>query len=66
MDAELNGVGILRFTPALPIWTRNQGWGMWNALSVGPLPTFIDIDDVDYVYHLVSDLREKSRIPQSA
>jgi hypothetical protein len=34
---------------------------MWNALSVADQPTFVDINDVDTVYRLVSDPRERSR-----
>lgn len=36
------------------------GWGPWNAISVGDTPIFRDIENLDYVYRLVSDLREKS------
>jgi hypothetical protein len=34
-------------------------------MSIGDMPLFRDIDDLDYVYRLVSDLREKARSPQS-
>ena len=57
-----NGVGALRFVQPQPMWSNNRGWGAWNALSVGGTPTFVDIDDVDSVYRLVSDLREKARM----
>lgn len=56
-----NGVGVLRFAPAQPIFSRQAGWGAWNGVSVGDLPTFIDIESVDSIYQLVSDLREKAR-----
>jgi hypothetical protein len=46
-----SGIGILRFGPSR----------RWNALSVADQPTFVDINDVDTVYRLVSDLRERSR-----
>jgi len=56
------GVGILRFTQAQSMWSSNRrGWGAWNGLDVGDVPTFKDIEDVDSVYRLVSDLREKAR-----
>jgi hypothetical protein len=61
-----NGTGVLRFAPAQPIWSGRQGWGAWNALSVGVIPAFIDIEDVDAVYRLISDLREKARTAPSA
>jgi hypothetical protein len=60
-----NGTGILRFAPVQPMWSGRQGWGAWNSLSVGAIPAFIDIEDVDSVYRLVSDLREKARATKS-
>jgi hypothetical protein len=56
-----NGMGTLSFAQSQPMWSNNRGWGAWNGLSVGAVPTFVDIEDVDYVYRLVSDLREKAR-----
>jgi hypothetical protein len=60
-EGNRSGTGTLRFAQAVPISGRSNGWGAWNSLSVGGVPTFLDIDDVDYVYRLVSDLREKTR-----
>lgn len=54
------GTGILRFGQPQPVWNRSQGFGSWNALSVGGVPTFVDIEDVDSVYRLVSDQRERA------
>lgn len=59
-----NGTGVLRFAPTQPMWSGRQGWGAWNAMNVGEIPTFVDIEDVDNVYRLISDLREKSRTPK--
>jgi hypothetical protein len=57
-----NGTGTLRFAQAQPMWgTRSNGWGAWNGLSIGDVPTFMDVADLDTVYRLVSDLREKVR-----
>jgi len=56
-----NGIGMLRFGPAQSMWSNNRGWGTWNALNVSDQPAFVDIEDVDSVYRLVSDLRERSR-----
>lgn len=60
-EANSNGLGTLRFSPGQPVWNgyRQRGWGAWNALAVGDVPTFVDIADVDSVYRLVSDAREK-------
>jgi hypothetical protein len=50
-------------------WTKRSGnrnsWAAWNSMSIGDMPLFRDIDDLDYVYRLVSDLREKARSPHS-
>jgi hypothetical protein len=35
-------------------------------MAVGSVPTFMDIEDVDSVYRLVSDLREKTRSTKAA
>jgi hypothetical protein len=58
-----NGIGTLRFAPAEPMWSggRRRGFGDWDGMSVGSVPTFVDIDDVQSVYQLVSELREKAR-----
>jgi hypothetical protein len=57
-----NGFGILRFDQPPPMWShKNRGFRGWNELSIGGVPTFIDIEDVDSVYRLVSDLRERAR-----
>jgi hypothetical protein len=56
-----NGIGTLRFAQAESMWSGRRGWGAWDGLAVGNVPTFVDVDDVDYVYRLVSDLREKAR-----
>jgi len=54
-------IGTLRFAQAEPTWSGKRNWGVWNGLAIGDVPTFIDIEGADYVYHLVSDLREKAR-----
>ena len=45
-------------------WTKRSGnrnsWAAWNSMSIGDMPLFRDIDDLDYVYRLVSDLRDKA------
>jgi hypothetical protein len=65
-DGGSNGVGTLRCGQTHGMWPNNRGFGGWNAYSVAGLPAFVDIDDVDSVYRLVSDLRERSRIAKSA
>jgi hypothetical protein len=55
------GIGILRFGQPPPMWGRNRGFAAWNPLSIAGVPTFVDIADVDSVYQLVSDTRERSQ-----
>lgn len=55
------GRGTLRFTQQDSMWSGRRGWGVWDGMAVGDVPTFLDIEDVDSVYRLVSDLRDKSR-----
>jgi hypothetical protein len=58
-----NGTGTLRFAQ----WeiehpgARQLGWVRFDLMAIGRVPTFVDIDDVDSVYRVVSDLREKAR-----
>lgn len=68
-EGRNNGPGTLRFTETQSVFSfsgsanrsARRGWEAWNSLAVGGLPVFVDIDEVDYVYRLVSDLREKYR-----
>jgi hypothetical protein len=65
-EGGLSGIGALSFVQSQPISSNSLGWGAWNALSVGSVPAFVDIEDVDSVYRLVSDLREKARTTKPA
>jgi hypothetical protein len=56
-----NGTSTLRFMQTPTIWARSRGWGAWNALNVEGMPTFVDTEEVEFVYRLISDLREKVR-----
>jgi len=69
------GPGTLRFDQSSSsslfsgsAWTRRSGgrnsWAAWNSMSLGNMPLFRDIDNLDYVYRLVSDLRDKARPSQ--
>jgi hypothetical protein len=68
-EGRSSGTGTLRFSQAESMWSGRRGWGAWDGMTVGNVPTFVDIDDLDYVYRLISDLREKARtlkVPSSA
>jgi hypothetical protein len=54
------GIGTLRFAP-LSTSPRNRTSGDWDIVTTGTVPTFVDVEDVESVYRLVSDLREKTR-----
>jgi hypothetical protein len=59
------GTTTLRFAQAEPMWTRGRSWGVWDGLSIRDVPTFADIQDADYVYRMVLELREKARMPST-
>lgn len=65
-EERTGGLGTLRFAQKESIWSVLRGWGVWDAMDVGSSPTFVDIDDVQAVYRLVSDLREKARTPKAS
>ena len=50
--------GTLRFAQTAPMWSRNSGWGAWDGMVIGGVPIFMDIEGVDSVYRLMSDLRD--------
>jgi hypothetical protein len=59
-ESGRNGSGTLRFTQPISPWSGARGWGAWDGMSIGTVPTFVDIEDLDLVYRMVSDLREKT------
>ena len=61
VEGGSHGFGTLRFAQAEPIWSGRQGWGAWDGMSIGSVPTFVDVEDVQSVHRLVSELREKAR-----
>jgi hypothetical protein len=60
-ESRRNGVGSLFFAPQQPFLSRRRGLGAWDSMTLGDVPEFRDIDDVDTVYRLISDQREHSR-----
>jgi len=60
-EGNSSGIGALHFAQQESMWSGRRGWGAWDGMAVGNVPTFMDIEDVDSVYRLVSDLREKTR-----
>jgi hypothetical protein len=64
-ESGSNGIGVLRFKQPQLMRNGRFGWRSWNSLEVGVLPAFVDVQDVDSLYRLVSDLREKARASKS-
>jgi hypothetical protein len=58
-------IGILRFAQTSSTWSNRSRFSPWNGMSVDGIPAFVDVDNVDSVYRLVSDQREKSRAAKS-
>jgi len=60
------GFGTLRFANTDSMWSGRQGWGIWDRMSLGSVPTFVDIENVNAVYRLTSEQRAKSRTAKAA
>ena len=65
-EGSSNGAGTLRFSQPIPGVQGNRGFGPWDPLAFSDTPNFIDIADLDSVYRLVSDAREKLRTVRPA
>lgn len=61
-----NGVGTLRFSQSGPAWSGRRGLGPWDPMAFGETPDFIDIENLDSVYRLVCDSREKATAAKTA
>jgi hypothetical protein len=60
IEREGMNTGTLWFGPKYPfIAGRRQKTRGWSRFSVGDVPTFADVDDMDSVYRLIVDLREQ-------
>jgi hypothetical protein len=60
-EEDSNGLGTLRFAQNESMWSGRRGWGAWDGMDIGSFPTFVDVEDVQSLYRLVSELREKAR-----
>lgn len=58
-------IGTLRFTASESVWSQRRGWGTWDDMAVGTTPAFVDVEDVDALYRIIAELREKGRITAS-
>lgn len=64
-EAISNGAGTLRFSQTISGVNGNRGFGPWDPMALSDSPNFIDIDDVDSVYRLVSEGRDRLRAARS-
>jgi hypothetical protein len=61
VEREGSTTGTLWFGPRLPVMGgRGQKTRDISRFRVGDVPVFADIDDLDFVYRMVLDLREKA------
>ena len=59
-EAGPGATGTLRFGQPEPVWSRNRGWSAWDSMALGSVPALVDVEDVNSLYRLVSELREKA------
>jgi hypothetical protein len=65
VEKEGQGTGTLWFGPRLPAFAgRGQPTRGLSRFSVGSVPSFADIDDVDGVDETIADLKRKARQAQ--
>jgi hypothetical protein len=63
IEREGTATGTLWFGPKYPIIARRgQNKRNMSRFSIGEVPVFADIGDVDSVYRLIMDLREKDAV----
>ncbi len=55
-----NGIGSLRFSAIDPLSTGRRG-NPWMSMTVSGVPMFRDVDEVDAVYQLISECKERQR-----
>lgn len=60
-ESGSRGIGTLRFGPPYLTSPGRNSSTSFNSLSIAGAPVFVDIEDVDSVYRLVCDLRDKAR-----
>lgn len=65
-EGGAKGVGTLRFNQSDSLSSRQRQLAAWNALSVGDVPTFVDVEDVDSLYRLISEGRDGARATKTA
>ncbi len=60
-EAGSGTIGTLRFSEPDSPWSRRRGWSAWDSMAIGATPVFVDIEDVNAVYLVVAELRQKAR-----
>jgi hypothetical protein len=55
-----NGTGTLTFGIGPPLTGRGSTMGSWDGGLSSPVPTFVDVEEAENVYRMISDAREKA------
>ena len=55
-----DGIGTLTFGLSVPVGGGRNNMAAWDGGLSSPVPTFVDVEDAENVYRVVSDAREKS------
>lgn len=58
-----DGLGTLRFAPEEPLFSnrRSRSWGVWDSMNVGDTPVFRDIENLQSVYRIACEQRDRLR-----
>jgi len=54
-----DGIGTLTFGIAPPVAGRGSTMASWDGGLTSPVPTFVDVEDAESVYRIISEAREK-------
>jgi hypothetical protein len=56
-ETSFGKTGSLRFAAGESSWLSLFGWKIWDNMSIGANPEFLDLEDVHGVYQIISELR---------
>jgi hypothetical protein len=59
-SVRTDGIGTITFGLVPMVYSRRSNLGSWDGGLSSLVPTFVDVEDAENVYRIVSDLREKS------
>jgi hypothetical protein len=59
-ESGSGAAGTLRFGQQQPLRSQQRGWIAWDSMALGTVPIFTDVDNVDGLYRLIVELRERT------